>query len=114
MKDQKGQPVAIASPTLQAVETQQRLSDLFAMHYRRVLMAAYRITGSMADAEDVAQSVFLRLTAGDELRSQQCGQLPVSCSHQRWARPVAAKKYCGKRTPGFGCGCGLSRSRIAA
>jgi RNA polymerase sigma factor (sigma-70 family) len=67
MKDQKGQPVAIASPTMPAVETQQRLSDLFAMHHRRVLMAAYRITGSMADAEDVAQSVFLRLTAGDEL-----------------------------------------------
>jgi len=58
--------VAIAFPTMPAVETRQRLSDLFAMHHRRVLMAAYRITGSMADAEDVAQSVFLRLTAGDE------------------------------------------------
>ena len=58
--------MAIAFPTMPAVETRQRLSDLFAMHHRRVLMAAYRITGSMADAEDVAQSVFLRLTAGDE------------------------------------------------
>ena len=66
MNGQKGQPVAIAFPTMPAVETRQRLSDLFAMHHRRVLMAAYRITGSMADAEDVAQSVFLRLTAGDE------------------------------------------------
>ena len=66
MNGQKGQPVAIAIPTMPAVETRQRLSDLFAMHHRRVLMAAYRITGSMADAEDVAQSVFLRLTAGDE------------------------------------------------
>ncbi len=73
MKDQKGQPVAIASPTMPAVETQQRLSDLFAMHHRRVLMAAYRITGSMADAEDVAQSVFLRLTAGDELAVNNAG-----------------------------------------
>ncbi|MGA8743677.1 MAG: RNA polymerase sigma factor [Terracidiphilus sp.] len=59
--------MAIASPTMPAVETRQRLSDLFAMHHRRVLMAAYRITSSMADAEDVAQSVFLRLAAGDEL-----------------------------------------------
>ena len=66
MNGQKGQPVAIAFPTMPAVETRQRLSGLFAMHHRRVLMAAYRITGSMADAEDVAQSVFLRLTAGDE------------------------------------------------
>lgn len=66
MNGQKGQLVAIAFPTMPAVETRQRLSDLFAMHHRRVLMAAYRITGSMADAEDVAQSVFLRLTAGDE------------------------------------------------
>jgi RNA polymerase sigma-70 factor (ECF subfamily) len=67
MKSQKGQPVAIASPTLHPVESRQRLSELFAMHHRRVLMAAYRITGSMADAEDVAQSVFLRLASSDEL-----------------------------------------------
>ncbi|HEY2467113.1 MAG TPA: RNA polymerase sigma factor [Terracidiphilus sp.] len=65
MNGQKGKPVAIASPTLPALETRQHLSDLFAAHHRRVLMAAYRITGSMADAEDVAQSVFLRLAGGD-------------------------------------------------
>jgi len=65
--------VAIASLTMPAVETRQRLSDLFAMHHRRVLMAAYRITGSMADAEDVAQSVFLRLTAGDEPAMSNAG-----------------------------------------
>jgi RNA polymerase sigma factor (sigma-70 family) len=68
MNSQKGKPVAMASPTLPAVEMQQELSDLFALHHRRVLMAAYRITGSMADAEDVAQSVFLRL-AGSERRT---------------------------------------------
>ena len=73
MNGQKGQPVAIASPTMPAVEVRQRLSDLFAMHHRRVLMAAYRITGSMADAEDVAQSIFLRLAAGDELTVSNAG-----------------------------------------
>jgi RNA polymerase sigma factor (sigma-70 family) len=73
MNGQKGQPVAIAIPNLPAVETRQRLSDLFATHHRRVLMAAYRITGSMADAEDVAQSVFLRLTAGDEPAMSNAG-----------------------------------------
>ena len=66
MNSQKGQPVAIASPTLQPVESRQRLSELFGLHYRRVLMAAYRVTGSMADAEDVAQGVFLHLTTSDE------------------------------------------------
>jgi RNA polymerase sigma-70 factor (ECF subfamily) len=73
MNGQKGQSVAIAIPTMPAVETRQRLSDLFATHNRRVLMAAYRVTGSMADAEDVAQSVFLRLTAGDEPAMSNAG-----------------------------------------
>lgn len=65
MNGQRGKPVAIASPTLPALETHQHLSELFALHHRRVLMAAYRVTGSMADAEDVAQSVFLRLAGSD-------------------------------------------------
>lgn len=67
MNSQEGQPVATASPTMHPVESRQLLSELFSLHYRRVLMAAYRITGSMADAEDVAQGVFLRLTTSDEL-----------------------------------------------
>lgn len=41
------------------------LSQLFGEHHRRVLTAAYRITGSLADAEDVAQAVFLRLASAD-------------------------------------------------
>ncbi len=73
MNGQKGKHVAIALPTMPAVETHQRLSDLFGMHHRRVLMAAYRITGSMADAEDVAQSVFLRLAASDDLAVSNAG-----------------------------------------
>ena len=41
------------------------MAELFRLHHRRVLVAAYRITGSMADAEDVAQAVFLRLMSTD-------------------------------------------------
>jgi RNA polymerase sigma factor (sigma-70 family) len=41
----------------------ESLSQLFGEHHRRVLLAAYRITGSMADAEDVTQAVFLRLAS---------------------------------------------------
>jgi len=36
------------------------LEQAFLAHHARVLKAAYRITGSMADAEDVSQTVFLR------------------------------------------------------
>lgn len=50
----------------------QSLSQLFGEHHRRVLTAAYRITGNMADAEDVAQAVFLRL-AGAERPVENAG-----------------------------------------
>ena len=35
--------------------------ELFSEHHEKVLLAAYRVTGNMQDAEDVLQSVFLRL-----------------------------------------------------
>src|SRR6266404_2057253 len=41
-----------------------QLEEVFREHQACVLKAAYHITGSMADAEDVSQSVFLRLARG--------------------------------------------------
>src|SRR5215813_6492041 len=38
------------------------LESLFRQHHDRVFRAAYRITGSVMDAEDVLQTVFLRLS----------------------------------------------------
>jgi RNA polymerase sigma factor (sigma-70 family) len=75
MKSQKGEPVTAASATMPASvattvprrDARDTLSRLFTEHHRRVLLAAYRITGSMADAEDVAQAVFLRLSADNSL-----------------------------------------------
>ena len=58
MSIREGEPVAVASAASPVME---HLSQLFGEHHRRVLRAAYRITGCMADAEDVTQSVFLRL-----------------------------------------------------
>jgi RNA polymerase sigma factor (sigma-70 family) len=58
-------PMSAAALTIPIPDTGDSLSMLFAEHHRRVLMAAYRITGNMADAEDVAQTVFLRLGASD-------------------------------------------------
>jgi RNA polymerase sigma-70 factor (ECF subfamily) len=44
------------------------LEGLFSEHYDRVFRAAYRVTGSVVDAEDVLQTVFLRLAKrGQEL-----------------------------------------------
>lgn len=65
MKSKKGEPVAAISAIMPLAATSESLSQLFRAHYRRVLTAAYRITGSMTDAEDVAQTVFLRIARAD-------------------------------------------------
>lgn len=62
---------AAAALAIPIPDTGDSLSRLFIEHHRRVLMAAYRITGSMADAEDVAQTVFLRLGNGESLEPKQ-------------------------------------------
>jgi RNA polymerase sigma-70 factor, ECF subfamily len=43
------------------ISATSELDELFRAQHMRVLKAAYRITGSMSDAEDVAQNVFLRI-----------------------------------------------------
>lgn len=53
--------MAAAIETIMVTQVASELEELFRAHHSRVLKAAYRVTGSMADAEDVAQSVFLRL-----------------------------------------------------
>src|SRR6185503_17365691 len=42
------------------------LEYLFQQHHARVFRTAHRLTGSAADAEDVLQTVFLRLARGPE------------------------------------------------
>lgn len=42
------------------------LETLFRTHHDRIFRTAHRITGSPADAEDVLQTVFLRLVKGRE------------------------------------------------
>lgn len=62
MKARDSETVSAAIAPFQHVQHNDRLERLFAAHYGRVLAAAYRVTGNMADAEDVAQSLFLRLS----------------------------------------------------
>lgn len=40
----------------------EKLADLFRDYHKAIFRVAYRITGSPSDAEDVLQTVFLRLT----------------------------------------------------
>lgn len=42
------------------------LRSLFEEHHRAVFYAAYRLTGSVADSEDVLQTVFLRMASRDD------------------------------------------------
>ena len=73
MNSQEGEPLAAASAIMPLPESAEMLSQLFAEHHRRILTAAYRITGSMADAEDVAQAVFLRLAIGSGMPVANAG-----------------------------------------
>jgi RNA polymerase sigma-70 factor (ECF subfamily) len=73
MNSQKRENVSAAIATIPLIEANERLAQLFAAHHRRVLVAAYRITGSMADAEDVAQTVFMRLIHSEDLAMKNAG-----------------------------------------
>ncbi len=57
--------VPLAAAVEQNVWASEEMEDLFRLHHARALKAAYRITGSMSDAEDVAQTVFLRLVRSE-------------------------------------------------
>jgi RNA polymerase sigma-70 factor, ECF subfamily len=56
--------LAAAIEYIMVTQAVAQLEEVFRAHQACVLKAAYRITGSMADAEDVSQSVFLRLARG--------------------------------------------------
>jgi RNA polymerase sigma-70 factor (ECF subfamily) len=60
--------VQATAKTLRLVtaEPPGELETLFRDHHDRVFRTAHRITGSPADAEDVLQTVFLRLVKGQE------------------------------------------------
>ena len=47
-------------------QKQRELESLFQEHHEHVFRTAYRITGSASDAEDVLQTVFLRLIKSSE------------------------------------------------
>jgi RNA polymerase sigma-70 factor, ECF subfamily len=50
----------------EATQNPRELESLFREHHEHVFRTAYRITGSASDAEDVLQTVFLRLIKSSE------------------------------------------------
>lgn len=62
--------MAAVSATIPVAEANESLIRLFQAHHRRILVAAYRVTGKIEDAEDVVQSVFLRLANGESAAMQ--------------------------------------------
>src|SRR5258708_34035829 len=60
----RGGCLAAAIENIMVTQAVAQLEEVFRAHQACVLKAAYRVTGSMADAEDVSQSVFLRLARG--------------------------------------------------
>jgi RNA polymerase sigma-70 factor, ECF subfamily len=55
-----------AALAISPVDTQSGLEEAFRKHRMQVFRAAYRVTGNTADAEDVLQTVFLRLARREE------------------------------------------------
>jgi RNA polymerase sigma factor (sigma-70 family) len=75
------QPVAMTSTT-----DPIGLSELYGRHYEAVFRAALRVTGNPADAEDVLQTVFLRLLA----RAEDVGSAAMPGAYFRRAAVNAA------------------------
>lgn len=55
-----------SAPVVSSSSPSDELEVLFREHYDQIYRTAYRITGNMMDAEDVLQTVFLRLARREE------------------------------------------------
>jgi RNA polymerase sigma-70 factor (ECF subfamily) len=69
VKENDVQSVAANTTRLRAVPGAKgagELERLFREHHEQIFRAAYRITGSVTDAEDVLQTIFLRLASNAE------------------------------------------------
>ncbi len=71
-------------PPVRQSLVRQPLEEAFRQHHELVFQTAFRITGSAADAEDVLQTVFLRLLrreGGDAMRDNPAGYLRRAAVH---------------------------------
>jgi len=69
-----GAPIEMTSPPVLA-----GFAGLYERHYEAVFRAALRVTGSPADAEDVLQTVFLRLLSQrDKIEGDEAAGRPAA------------------------------------
>lgn len=59
----------LASEEMVESPASEDLAVLFRDHSKSIFRAAYRVTGSQSDAEDVLQTIFLRLIPGQDRRN---------------------------------------------
>ena len=64
--DVKEESVQAVKYLRSSTQSSQGVEALFREHHDQVFRAAYRVTGSAVDAEDVLQTVFLRLVRRKE------------------------------------------------
>src|SRR5262245_5346073 len=57
--EERMRSLPVAGVTVEALD--QELEEIFREHYRMVYRTAYGVTGNTADAEDIVQTIFLRL-----------------------------------------------------
>ena len=62
----EAKPASVAGSTDRNDSAIDSVESLFNQHNQRIFRTAYRVTGSAADAEDVLQTVFLRVARGQE------------------------------------------------
>ncbi|MBA2341733.1 MAG: sigma-70 family RNA polymerase sigma factor [Pyrinomonadaceae bacterium] len=100
VKENDVQPMAAittrlnATPAITGAMGVSDLETLFREHHEQILRTAYRITGSMTDAEDVLQTIFLRLASNKEQRDFA----PSPASYLRRAAVNAALDLMRRRT----------------
>lgn len=58
--------VPVVKATNSIAQAAPSLEELFRAHHEQIFRAAYRITNSATDAEDVLQTIFLRLVRREE------------------------------------------------
>lgn len=80
------------------------VADLWRLHHRRVMDIAYRMLGSVAEAEDVAQEAFLRLAGEDRSTIEDVRGWLVTvtarlCLDQLRSARVTRSRYVGPWLP---------------
>lgn len=95
-------PNLVPFPTTHLGSGPLALERLFDAHHRLVYGAAWRVTGNAADAEDVLQTVFLRLAGRDlsaDLIENPEGYLRRAAVNEKDRSSFAGQKSAGTGLP---------------